>query len=44
MYRVILFGQIGTRNFGGVIRVYNIYLLIFKRHITLYIEMHYGNV
>jgi len=24
--------------------VYNIYLLICKRHMTLYIEIHYGNV
>jgi hypothetical protein len=24
--------------------VYNIHLLIFKRHMTLHIEIHYGNV
>ena len=29
---------------GSIIRVYNIYLLIFKRHMTLYIEICYGNV
>ena len=28
----------------GIITVYNIYSLIFKRLMTLYIEIHYGNV
>jgi len=28
----------------NIIRVANIYLLIFKRHMTLYIETCYGNV
>ena len=28
----------------GIIRVYNIYFLTFKRHMTLYIEIPYGNV
>jgi len=28
----------------SIIRVHNIYLLIFKRHMTLYIEIHYWNV
>jgi hypothetical protein len=27
-----------------IIRVFSIYLLIFKRHMTKYIETHYGNV
>ena len=27
--------------FGNIIRVYNIYLLIFKRHMTLHIETHW---
>ena len=29
---------------NSIIRVYIIYSLIFKRHVTLYIETHYGNV
>jgi len=33
-----------NKNFGNIIRMHNIYLLIFKRHMTLYIEIHYGNV
>jgi len=31
-------------DYKGIISVYNIYLLIFNRHMTLYIEIHYGNV
>jgi hypothetical protein len=31
------------RKFGSVIKVYNIYLLIFKRHMTLCIETRFGN-
>jgi len=31
------------RKFGNIIRVHNVYLLIFKRHMTLYIETCYGN-
>ena len=36
--------KIITKKFGNVIRVYNIYFLIFKRHITLHIETCYWNV
>jgi len=32
------------RIFGSIIRVYEIYSLIFKRHMTPYIETCYGNV
>ena len=36
--------KIIRRNFGIRTRMYNIYLLIFKRHMSLYIEIHNGNV
>jgi len=36
--------KIINKKFGRKIRAYNIYLLIFKRHMTLYIETRYGNV
>ena len=36
--------KIIMRKSGNIIRVYNIYLLIFKRHMTLYIETCYRNV
>jgi len=36
--------KIIMRKSGNIIRVFNIYLLIFKRHMTLYIETCYWNV
>jgi len=36
--------QDDLENFWSIIRGCNIYLLIFKMHKTLYIEIHYGNV